>query len=230
MILGFSSGCLYKTHDRLGRETFEIYRKTGSNAIELMVHDVEDLPKLKEITREELAGFEHVSLHAPKFDGLSEKELNDVLRQIEAAHQKLSLEYVVIHPDIISDWKIFSDFSFPVAVENMDDRKESCRNVEDMQKVFEQIDAKMILDVNHCFSNDPTMKLAYDFIEAFRDRIVGFHLSGFETFHDPLYKTQQQEILDAIFDKNIPIIIESGFEKEEEVEKEFEYIKNKLFE
>lgn len=229
MILGFSSGCLYKTHDRIGREIFDIFRSPGCNAIELMFHDLADAPRIAEISKDELAGFEHVSLHAPKFDDLSEKELEETLDLIEATHQRIGLDYVVIHPDTVSNWKVFSKYSFPIAVENMDNRKEAYKDVADMEKLFSQVDVKMILDVNHCFSNDPTMKLAYDFIEAFRDRIVGFHLSGFETFHDPLFKTQQQEIMDAVFDKNLPIIIESGCESVEDVEREYEYIKNKLF-
>jgi len=228
MILGFSSGCLYKTHDGMAAETFEAFRSIRCNAIEIMCHGVADAPKLAEISPEDLRGFEHVSLHAPIFKDASAAKLEEMLRHIEAAHKRLGFAYVVVHPDLTTDWKIFSRFDLPFAIENMDNRKESCRNVADMKKVFEQINAKMILDVNHCFSNDPTMKLAGEFVEAFRDRIVGIHLSGFETFHDPLYKTQQREIMDAVFNKNIPIIIESGCDTVDDAKKEYEYIKNNL--
>jgi len=228
MILGFSSGCLFKTHDGMAGETFDVFKKIGCNAIEIMCHDVADIPKLAEISLEDLRGFEHISLHAPIFKDISAEELEKMLRHIETAHKIIGFAYVVVHPDKITDWKIFSDFSIPFAIENMDNRKETCRNVADLKKVFEQVDMKMVLDVNHCFSNDPTMKLAGEFVEAFRERIVGIHLSGFETFHDPLYKTQQREIMDAVFDKNLPIIIESGCQSVDDVEKEYEYIKNNL--
>jgi hypothetical protein len=229
MLLGFSSGCLYKTHDGLAQETFDIFKKSGSNAIEIMCHGIADLPRLLEISPEDLRGFEHVSLHAPILGGtIPEAEMRRVLGCIEEAHRKLGFAYVVIHPDTVTDWKIFTEFAIPFAVENMDNRKKSCRNVEDLRKVFAQSDLGMVLDVNHCFSNDPTMQLASDLIAAFRERIVGFHLSGFETFHDLLYKTQQQEILDAVFDTKLPIIIESGCELVTDVAKEYEYIKNKL--
>jgi len=228
MILGFSSGCLYKTHGGLARETFDIFRNIGCNAIEIMCHGIADLPQLAEITLKDLRGFEHISLHAPIFKNISEEELEKMLLQLEKVHQKIGFAYVVIHPDTVSNWEIFSRFSIPFAIENMDKRKGSCKNVADLRKIFEQADAKMVLDVNHCFSNDPSMKLASEFVEAFRGRIAGIHLSGFETLHDLLYKTQQREILDAVFDKNIPIIIESGCLSVDDAKKEYLYIKNKL--
>ncbi len=228
MLLGFSSGCLWKTHNRLAKETFDIFKSAGSNAIEIMCFDMADAPLLKNIPLEDLRGFEHVSLHAPIFANVSDEELGEILHQIEIAHQKIGFAYVVVHPDTISNWDVFAKFSIPFAIENMDNLKTSCKSVADLEKIFQQIDVKMVLDVNHCFANDPTMKLAGEFMEAFRDRIVGFHLSGFETFHDPLYKTQQQGILDAIFDKKLPIIIESVCDSIEEINNEYLYIKNKL--
>lgn len=228
MILGFSSGCLWKTHDRMAKETFDVFRKLGCNALEIMYYDVESVSRLAEISLDDLQGFEHISLHAPLLQEVPAQDLEGVLRQIEAAQKRIGFVYVVIHPDKSIDWKTLSKFAISFAVENMDNRKEAYRNVFDLQELFAQFDVKMVLDLNHCFVNDSTMQLAKEFVEAFSDRIAGIHLSGFETFHDPLYKTQQQEILDAVFSKNIPIIIESGCETELDVEKEYLYVKNKL--
>jgi len=228
MILGFSTGCLYKTHNSLAKETFDVFRKTGCNAIEITCRGIDSISKLSDITTEDLKGFEYISLHAPDFGDISEEKLEEALRQIEDAHRKLDFKYIVIHPDKIKNWKIFSKFSIPFAIENMDNRKESNRDVDDLKKVFEQIDAKMVLDLNHCFVNDNSMKLANDFVETFGNRIVEIHLSGFDWLHEPLYRTQQKEILNAVFDKNLPIIIESGCETVEDVEKEYRYVKNYL--
>ncbi|MDO8240821.1 MAG: hypothetical protein Q7T51_02500 [Candidatus Moranbacteria bacterium] len=228
MILGFSSGCLHKTHDRMAKGTFDVFRKLGCNAIEIMCYDVESVSRLAEISLDDLQGFEHISLHAPLLQEVSAEDLEGVLRQIEVAQKRIGFAYVVVHPDKSIDWKTLSKFAIPFAVENMDNRKDFYRNVADLQELFAQFDAKMVLDLNHCFVNDSTMQLAKEFVKAFPDRIAGIHLSGFETFHDPLHKTQQQEILDAVFNKNIPIIIESGCETELDVEKEYLYVKNKL--
>jgi hypothetical protein len=86
----------------------------------------------------------------------------------------------------------------------------------------------MVLDLNHCFTNDPSMRLAAEMYAAFGKRISMVHISGFEKLHEPLSRTKQLEILTAIPDKNLPIIIESGCDNIEEAKKEYEYIKNFL--
>jgi len=225
MIIGFSSGCLHKTHDRFVRETFDVFRNLGCNALEIMFHDFEDAEKLEALSPEDIRGFEYVSLHAPAFERIPEGELRGVLEKIERACLRLGIDSVVMHPDKFKDWGVISEFAIPLAIENMDNRKESCKNAEDLRKIFEETDARMVLDLNHCFSNDPSMKLADELIEVFQDRIVEIHLSGFETFHDPLFKTRQQEILEKVFDKDILIIIESGCETVEDAKKEYAYIK-----
>lgn len=228
MILGFSSGCLYKTHDRLAKETFDIFKSTGANAIEVMCASVDNISRLLEISLSDLEGFEYVTLHAPNLGIVSQEDLESALENFEEAQGKFNFKHVVLHPDGIENWEVFSKFNIPWAIENMDQRKESGKDVADMKKVFEELNAKMVLDLNHCYVNDSSMELAQDFVEEFKDRIVEIHLSGFETLHEPLFKTKQKEILGAIYDKNIPIIIESGCETVDDVKKEYEYVKNHL--
>ena len=228
MIIGFSTGCLYKKYDVLSPKTIDFFRKAGCNAIELMVHDSYNRHQLKKLKESDLQGFEYISAHAPLF---KKEELDEYIKALEVftdIHAKIKLDSVVLHPDMIEDFDFLKKFQLPYFVENMDNRKKSCKNVEDLQIVFEKFDVPMILDVNHCFSNDPTMKLAHDLVKAFGNRIKGYHLSGFTAFHEPLFMTKQTKIIDAIPDTSLPIIIESILNSPKDISTELEYIKAHL--
>ncbi|KKQ44482.1 MAG: hypothetical protein US63_C0026G0001 [Candidatus Moranbacteria bacterium GW2011_GWC2_37_8] len=228
MILGFSTGDLYKTHDRLSPETFDVFRKIGANAIELTIVDMDEAPKLLQLEQEDFAGFRYVSIHAPNFDRYDTNSMikfRQTLDIFEEFCAKVKVNAIVFHPDEIGEWAIFENYTFPVLIENMDWKKEIGKYVESMQEIFEKADAPMVLDLNHCYTNDPTMHLAHDMIDAFRDRIMEVHVSGFEKSHDPLFQTGQREIMEAIFDQNLPIIIESECDTVEIAKKEFEYIR-----
>ncbi|KKP77956.1 MAG: hypothetical protein A2271_01380 [Candidatus Moranbacteria bacterium RIFOXYA12_FULL_35_19] len=227
MLLGFSSGCLYKTQKNVSREIFDIIRNTGANAIEVMCRFDDSIEKLlDEFPCDYFSGFNYVSLHAPKMIMRGTKETFSLIEKVQ---NKFNFNLIVFHPDEITDWDVFKNSKIPIGFENMDNRKKSHKTLADMKKAFEIIpNAKFVLDVNHVFTNDRTMRLAKDFIINFSDRLAEIHLSGFETLHEPLFKTKQKEIIDVIPDKNLPIIIESVCETTEEIKEEFKYIKNHL--
>ncbi len=225
MLLGFSTVSLYKTHPTISRETFAIFRSIGCNVIQLMCLTEEDILKLiTEITVEDLAGFEYVVLHAPTANiNVSTLEL------LQRAQNIFHFQAIVIHPSEIENWEIFSRFDLPISIENMDWKQERGKYVDSLQNIFEKIDAKMVLDVNHCFTNDPSLLLAKQMTDEFGPRISQIHLSGFETGHEMLFKTKQIEIMDAIANKELPIIIESECETIQDAQNEFAYVKNYLF-
>lgn len=228
MIIGFSSGCLYKTHDPLDPVTIDIFKKHKCNAIEIMIHRVSDIDKFKKLKTSDIEGFGYTSIHAPIYKGEGIKEYVGVIQAIAEMHTKVIFNTVVLHPDMFDDFSFLERFDLPFAVENMDNRKMTCKDVESLQQFFNKFDMPMVLDVNHAFTNDPTMKLAEDLVGSFRPRIEEIHLSGFNSFHDPLYKTKQKLIIDAIPDINLPIIIESGLDSVEEVDIELNYIMQSL--
>jgi hypothetical protein len=228
MELGFSSGCLYKTHGSLSKSTFDVFRDAGVNAIEIVWHESDENADISKLKKEDLLGFEYVSLHAPSFDIMSETQIVEVLEKIKEAHGRINFKAVVIHPYANINWEIFKQYDLPFLIENMDWKKEVGKYVESLNEIFLKFDAAMVLDVNHCLTNDPSMHLVSDMLEAFGERIKEIHLSGFESFHEPLFQTEQIELIRMIADKNLPIIIESVFEKVEDVKKEFEYVKSFL--
>ena len=106
----------------------------------------------------------------------------------------------------------------------MDNRKESHKNPTDFDEIFSQDkNYKLVLDINHIYTNDSSMKLADIFYKKFGDRISQLHVSGYIDYHNPLFETKQMNIIKAIQDFNIPMIIESVLSVED-LEKERNYI------
>lgn len=227
--IGFSSGCLHQTHKALSPDTIKVFRQSGCNAIELMFHGVEDIDDFAALTASDVDGFGFVSVHAPIYIGSHQIEAyGESLRMIGKKLGELRIQSVVIHPDMFEDFQIFKRYDLPYSIENMDDHKKSCRNVDDLKNVFGKIGASFVLDVNHVHTNDKTFVLEHDLLAAFGDKLSEIHLSGFDTFHDPLYKTKQDYFADRIKKLSAPIIIESVLQSPGEIEPELEYVKNLL--
>jgi len=229
MIIGFSTGDLLETEYPLGQALANL-RNIESNAIEFQ-YKPDRVNIFEELSSLDFSGFEHISIHAPKIKSREIENGEEILETIQKIHEKINLSYVVFHPDEVDDWKMLKKYTFPVAVENNDWRKSFGKNVEDLKKVFAEGDFKFVLDVNHCYTIDKSMKLAQELLENLGDKLIGIHVSGFAGFHDPIYITNQDEILKAIPNKNVPIIIESfksAYKDVEEAKKEIEYIKSKI--
>lgn len=229
MKLGFSTGVLYKTNiSPISKQALAIMRALGCNAIELGCNRPERVKFLMDIDRADLAGFEYVSLHAPAKDFFygDNWTARGLLTAIQAAQARLGLAAVVIHPDSVTDWAVFKDYSLPIAVENMDNRKPMGQTVASLQPLFSGNDFKMVLDLNHCHINDPTMSLARELYAAFADKITHMHISGYgQDLHHPLYLTGQQDILRALPESDLPVIIESSVDDLSQLEKEYDYVR-----
>lgn len=208
-------------------QKIDLFLAEGCTALEIGMMSLEREKQLTpDLDKVPWDKFSYHSLHAPVIDFIyrDDEVTHSLLSRIEKLHEKYNFDLIVFHPNIVEDFNIFQKYNFPLAFENMDSRKTIATDVEGMKKIFALVDAKMVLDLNHCYTVDPSMNLAREFYENFKDRISEIHLSGFETFHDPLYKTEQLEIIQAIPDKNLPIIIEAGQNSVEDIKNEFNYI------
>ena len=73
------------------------------------------------------------------------------------------------------------------------------------------------------------MELAREFIKEFGDRLAEIHLSGYIKYHELIYVTKQREILEAIPELNIPIILEGVCTREHHDRKrEVNYVREYL--
>ncbi|MBU1037121.1 hypothetical protein KKF32_03730 [Patescibacteria group bacterium] len=226
-VIGLSSDILYKTVPPTSKKIFKIFRKINCRAVEIHC-PASELSSLERIDPADLQGFTHVSLHLPSrgiiYDNNSKTKR--ILELIQRTKEKLNFKWVIVHPHKVKNWNIFKNCSFTVAVENMDYKRNFGKNVEDLKKIFKNTFLKFILDINHCFTNDRSLKLVDDLYKNFKDKLCEIHVSGFIKNHEPLHLTKQKKILQAIPDCTCPIIIESVCLNEDQLKKEFTYINN----
>lgn len=231
MRIGFSTGFMHKEVSPVSIKALEICRSVSTEAIEInCIGGLDERgSRLLAIRPEELDGFSYISLHSPskvRYD--NDDPTRSLLAEIEYACQIMPIQIVVFHPDLIDCWEIFSEFKIPCAFENMDFRKKFGRTIPDLQQIFSRCDARFVLDLNHCYSVDPTMATAWELIRQFSDRLCEVHLSGFTTYHELLYETLQDEIMDTMPEMDVPIILESGCKSVADVKKEYDYVSNYL--
>lgn len=211
MRIGFSTGALYKSLpnniSRVG-----ILRKIRYSAIELGFLRLHDFTSrnINDLPRDVLLGFSYRSFHAPVYEYQNDATTKRIFSEIARLHAKLPLDLVVFHPDSVIDFGVFEDLPFRVGFENMDDRKDSCQTPAELKTILARSENfSLVLDLNHAYSNDPSMKLAAEFYKRLGPRIAQIHLSGYNGHHDPLFQTRQAEIIRSIQDLAVPIIIES---------------------
>lgn len=231
MTIGFSDKAFSELST--GNEYRKKYLKDiNFNAIELCCISEEMLDHfIKDVNVADYDNFEYISMHAPRCLGKTEEKTIRIWKKIEKMYKKFKLKNIVLHPDRIENWEIFKDFRYlPLSIENMDNRKESGKNIRDIEKIISKYDFNLTLDLNHCFGNDETMVLAEEFQKKFKNKIVEYHISGHgkPQRHVPFFKTKQNEILNFVKLKNIPIIIESILDEAGDKEKEFDYIMKNL--
>jgi len=225
-MIGFSTGCLYKNFNPVSKEAIEIVRSTGCRCIELCVGKVE-----------------RMSLHLPDDVKYSNnEETKNLFDKIIDLHKRICFDSVVLHPDLVLYWDYICNIDLPLAFENMDNRKDFGKSVEDMQKVFSRRNFGFVLDLMHAFTNDSSMKLSKEFYNNFKNKICHLHLSGYfiqedGQSHSPLFQTKQKNILLSV-PLGKPVVIESVFSNcinkdkvkfmKECLDKELNYVRNLL--
>lgn len=126
-------------------------------------------------TRDLPSSFRRVSAHAP---AVFETSPADVAERLACSTLGLDL---VLHPDLYAAEDALAALSGRAVFENMDANKTFGRTVEDLAEVFERFpEAGFCLDVAHVWTNDETLRLGLDLLDAFSDRLRQLHISGIE--------------------------------------------------
>jgi hypothetical protein len=126
------------------------------------------------LAEHDLAGFSRVSLHAPV--GIDDPEA------AIAAVRRLPLDGdVILHPDLYGRDDAAGELGSRATFENMDVAKSYGRTVEDLRAVFDRFpDAGFCLDVAHVWTNDRSLALGHELLDAFGGRLRQLHVSGIE--------------------------------------------------
>lgn len=232
MKIGFSTGALHKAPiEQNSNDAVEAIRRAGANALEIGCISVEELDQVEKLDSALVKSFDYLSFHAPamEFEYQKNESTKRVLDRIVKLKQEFGFENVIFHPDRIVQMEVLDPYSseFVIVIENMNSNKPAGRSVEEMKQFLDGNNYGMLLDLQHVYSNDLSMKLAGEFYGSFGDRIVEIHISGQTEKpgqHAPLFEWGQEEIVKAIPSKSLPIIIESPVKETGDLKFEFEYV------
>lgn len=231
-LIGFAHGVAHKILDVYSTENIGLFKICGCNALEINCHSVEETEKLNKLLPL-ITNFKYISLHLPSnIKYKNDDTIHALLKKFRNFYVRSGAKLIVVHPDVVEDWSVFDNYPISWAIENMDDRKDSFKNADDLRIFFTNHKKwNLVLDLGHCNANDKSMVLANDLINNFKHKIKEIHLSGYEVFHDPLHRTKQANIIKYCNRLNVPIIVESTFEISDGIEaisKEYNYILKNL--
>lgn len=226
MIIGFSAGDFGYQDINL---TLKELESSDSNAFEMNVGPLDKVLKFKVSPelKEKLLKFDFLSMHAPKFDN-PEEELKLIIK-LKELDQELNFNAITVHPDIVSDFKLWDKANLPIAMENMDKNKAVGKD-HAFFKPLMKYNLKFVIDLQHIYENDPSMKLGRDFLELFQGRLSHLHVSGYtkELNHSPVYLSENKDAIVSLLNEipQLPIILEGvlGENRAEKIRKELEFV------
>lgn len=202
-----------------------ILQTTDTTAIELSALRFPELrPLLDELPHLDLRKYSYVSIHAPSvFSPAEERGIVDQIAGL--TFRRLP---VVVHPDSIHDFDLWSDRGVTVCIENMDSRKRTGRTAAELARVFERLpEARFCLDVAHARQFDTSMVESFLMLERFADRLVQVHLSeiNMASKHVPMSEAAiaAYQMISSLIPKNVAMILESRLDDDpspERIERE----------
>ncbi len=162
---GLSTGAYYP--GETGPAAAERARGEAWPYVEVFVEDRAALAELNALAATDpstLDAFERVSVHAP----IAPLDIELLVTGFDT----------ILHPDRYPDATALGERA---VFENMDANKEFGCTVEDMATVFERNpSAGFCLDVAHVWTNDRSLALGHELLDAFGDRLRQLHVSGIE--------------------------------------------------
>ncbi|MEM7048693.1 MAG: hypothetical protein AAF604_03500 [Acidobacteriota bacterium] len=208
MILGFSSGAIAPGDPATAIAATAHH---GATAIELSALRWDELePLLEGIPDLPLAGFQHVSVHAPSRLPEDREAL-----LVESLAASVPVPWpLVVHPDMVRDPSLWTPLGHRLCLENMDRRKAVGRTVGELEPLFEALpEATFCFDLAHAVHVDPTLAAGRELLAAFGDRLAQLHLSDLtpEARHRPLSTAAGERLLPLIEEipPTVPVILES---------------------
>jgi hypothetical protein len=229
--VGFSTGSHYKLAVSASAENASYCLCYNSSLVEIACINAWELEFFAKKSVRWLTNVGRISLHLPcrNIRYRDDKATISAMVLAKLIHLRLGLTSVVIHPDIVDDWNMVFSFDLPISIENMDARKKSGTTAASLEKIMSRHKCQLVLDLAHCSAFGKDMGLARELIRLFADNLSHIHLSGFDSGHHlPLYKTQQDFIIEAANGTCVPIIIESVLDNLHEAKLEYEYITERL--
>jgi len=202
---GFATGYLF----RFGLSWDQIvdsYLEIGATAIELSLSSLEKLQHFQpsEQLINKLARFPSLTIHGPALEDFIDE---NAIRELARISRIVKAKIIVIHPDKVRDFFVLEKFGLPIAIENMDIHKTNFRTVKDLEEIKNNFNFKFVLDTQHVYENDPTMKLGEELLELYGDRLSHLHVSGQtkERKHAMVHCAENKKEIVRILKKNLGV-------------------------
>lgn len=206
--MGFSTGAIAKGDFR---RALDAMAPLGLPAVELSALRLQELPDLAEaIDGLNLAGYRHISVHAPSdFLVSDERHVVSLLKGFADRGWP-----IVVHPDVIFTDALWIEFGGKLLIENSDRRKSVGRTAIELQLLFARFpNAGLCFDIGHARQVDPTMNEAFSILQVGQVKLRQIHISEVNSFsrHEPLSYgaiEASRRVADLVPD-HVPIILET---------------------
>ena len=205
---GFSTGAI--AFGDFG-EALRLLSKHDIDVVELSALRFRELaPLINSIESIDLARYSYVSFHAPsQFPDGAEELVVDLLLQVAARSIP-----IVLHPDAVRNWNLWTKLGSAILVENMDKRKEIGRTSAELFACFERLpEARLCFDIGHARQVDPSLVESRRILEQFSGRLHQVHISevGSDSTHERISWSAARSFssLASMIPEHVPIVIES---------------------
>lgn len=208
---GFSTGAL--AHGDFGR-ALGLLKHVHVDAVELSaLRPAELLPLVRFVSKADLSRFSFISVHAPT--GFSPSDEPAIVRHLRGFSERGWP--IVVHPDAIYRFTLWTEIGDNLLVENMDRRKPVGRTAHELAGIFSDLaEAGMCFDIAHARQFDTSMTEAYKILRQHGDRIRQVHISEVNTSskHDRISPTAVRAYQDVsgLVPPDAPIILETPAE------------------
>jgi hypothetical protein len=233
--IGFTTGSLYRSDIQFD-DRIKLYHSLGADAIELSFATPNELLEynLSEQAKQDIKKYTSVSIHAPwkEVRYNSGPETQTIIGKLRALFEQLPIEGIVLHPDTIDDFETLDQSGLPFLLENMDKRKSYGIHPEHFQELKSKYNFGFVLDVEHAYEHDPSMKLAKEFVRVMGDRLKHLHVSGSteSEIHVLTYCAPNKEDLTQVLELGLPVpkILEGILLEDipNSIRKELEYVRS----
>ena len=213
--IGFSTGCLHNSGMSIC-EMVDFYSSVGADAIELSFATPKELMdfELSDRILKGLEKYKHISIHSP-WKGCrynTSHDTNRMLSKLGKLHRQTKASGIVFHPDIIDFFGRIKGTGLPILIENMDRRKAFGTKPEHIKEIRDDYDVGFVLDIQHAYEHDPSMKTAKEMISVMGYRLKHLHVSGQNRSnnHFPAYAAENREAIEKILGLglSVPKILE----------------------
>jgi hypothetical protein len=206
--IGFSTGAVAKGDFRRALDVMAPFRLP---AVELSALRRHELPHLAAGAASlNLAGYSHISVHAPShFPEADEPEVVSLLTGLADRGW-----LIVVHPDVIFRDVLWVHLGERLLIENSDRRKPVGRTADEIGCLFDRFTrARFCFDIGHARQVDPTMNEAQLMLQRYRRRLSQIHMSevNFSSRHDPLSSAavEASRRISHLIPQDTPVILES---------------------